>query len=95
MRGAIAERRPDDEGARGRGLSRRAAPAAAADPWDAIDLTGSLNTVTTRVAAEAERRKILRTLKENNGDRARTADVLQVGYRTLLVRMKELGIEEK
>lgn len=70
-------------------------PAAAADPWDAIDLTGPLSTVTTRVAAEAERRKILRTLKENNGDRARTADVLQVGYRTLLVRMKDLGIEEK
>ncbi len=68
-------------------------PAAPADPWDAIDLTGSLAMVTQRVAAEAERRKILRTLKENNGDRARTADVLQVGYRTLLVRMKELGIE--
>lgn len=69
-------------------------PAAAGDPWDAIDLTGPLSTVTTRVAAEAERRKILRTLKENNGDRGRTADVLQVGYRTLLVRMKELGIEQ-
>ena len=70
-------------------------PAPAADPWDSIDLTGPLNAVTSRVSAEAERRKILRTLKENSGDRARTADVLQVGYRTLLVRMKELGIEEK
>ncbi len=69
-------------------------PAAPADPWEAIDLTGSLAMVTQRVAAEAERRKILRTLKENNGDRARTADALQVGYRTLLVRMKELGIEQ-
>ena len=48
-----------------------------------------------RPCRQATKRKILRTLKENSGDRARTADVLQVGYRTLLVRMKELGIEEK
>ena len=43
---------------------------------------------------EHERRTILRALGANSGDRARTADALQVGYKALLVRMKELGIEQ-
>ncbi len=68
-------------------------PAAAADPWESIDLGGSLADAIRRVSTEAERRKIARALKDNNGDRARAADVLQVGYRALLVKMKELGLE--
>jgi len=69
-------------------------PAAAPqDPWDGIDLDGSLADAMARVTAEAERRKILRAIKEAGGDRARAADLLQVGYKALLAKIKDLGIE--
>jgi DNA-binding NtrC family response regulator len=69
-------------------------PAAAPpDPWDSIELDGTLAEATARVTAEAERRKILRAIKEAGGDRARAADLLQVGYRALLSKIKDLGIE--
>jgi len=68
-------------------------PAPAADPWDSINLDGSLAEATTRVVAEAERRKIQRAVRDAGGDKGRAADLLQVGYRALLVKMKELGLE--
>jgi transcriptional regulator with GAF, ATPase, and Fis domain len=69
-------------------------PAAAPpDPWDSIELDGTLAEATARVTAEAERRKILRAVKEAGGDRARAADLLQVGYKALLSKIKDLGIE--
>jgi two-component system, NtrC family, response regulator AtoC len=75
-------------------LSSHAVPAApAADPWDSINLDGSLAEATTRVVAEAERRKIQRAVRDAGGDKGRAADLLQVGYRALLVKMKELGLE--
>jgi DNA-binding NtrC family response regulator len=64
-----------------------------ADPWDSIDLEGTLADVTARVSAEAERRKILRALADDGGDKARAADLLQIGFRALLVKMKDLGLD--
>jgi len=69
------------------------AAAPAADPWDAINLDGTLAQATARVVAEAERRKIQRALREAGGDAGRAADLLQVGYRALLAKIKELGID--
>ena len=42
----------------------RVPAAPAADPWDSINLDGSLAEATTRVVAEAERRKIQRAVRE-------------------------------
>ena len=65
----------------------------AADPWDQVDLSGTLAEATARVSAEAERRKIQRALKDNNGDRGRAADSLQVNFKALAAKMRELGME--
>ena len=48
---------------------------------------------TARVAAEAERRKILRAVREAGGDKGRAADALQVGYKALLAKIRDLGLE--
>ena len=43
--------------------------------------------------AEVERRKIEQALKETGGDRGRTAEILQVSYKTLITKLKEHGLE--
>lgn len=74
-------------------LAGHAAPAAApADPWESIDLDGSLADATARVVAEVERRKVQRALSDAGGDKGRAADVLQIGYKALLGKMKDLGL---
>jgi transcriptional regulator with GAF, ATPase, and Fis domain len=63
------------------------------DPWESVNLDGTLAEALARVAAEAERHKLQRALREAGGDKGRAADLLQVGYKTLLGRMKELGLD--
>jgi transcriptional regulator with GAF, ATPase, and Fis domain len=74
---------------------RAAVPVAAreADPWEHIDLSGSLTEATRRVVADVERRKIEQALKEAGGSPGRAAELLQVGYKTFMAKLKELGIE--
>ncbi|MCA1560396.1 MAG: sigma-54 dependent transcriptional regulator [Acidobacteria bacterium] len=62
-------------------------------PWEHIDLTGTLNEVSRRVAGEAERRKIAEVLREADGNKGRAAELLQVSYKTLLAKLKENRIE--
>jgi DNA-binding NtrC family response regulator len=62
-------------------------------PWEAIDLSGTLADACARVQAEVERRKIRQALREAAGDRERAAEFLQVGYATLVSRMRAHGIE--
>ncbi|MEW6320931.1 MAG: sigma-54 dependent transcriptional regulator [Acidobacteriota bacterium] len=70
-----------------------AAPATAVDdPWDRIDLSGTLAEASARVVAEAERRKIAGALAQAGQDPARAADLLGVGFRALTARMRELGL---
>ena len=57
-----------------------------------LDLTGSLIDITARAVAEVERQAIRRSLRDANGDAARAADQLQIGYRTLLDKMRALGV---
>jgi DNA-binding NtrC family response regulator len=68
-------------------------PAAEADAWSKIDLSGTLADATRRVVSEAERRKIEQTLGEAGGNRGRAAELLQVSYKTLLAKLKEHGLE--
>jgi len=70
-----------------------ALPAEAADPWQEIDLRGTLAEASRRVLNEVERRKIQQALKESAGDRGRAAEALQVSYKTLIAKLKELGLE--
>jgi DNA-binding NtrC family response regulator len=79
-------------------LTFRNAPASApdpgADPWGAVDLSGSLADVSRRALAEVERRKVLAALAEAGGQKPRAAELLQVSYKTLLQKMKDLRIDE-
>ena len=62
------------------------------DPWERIDLSGSLAEATARTVAETERRKIQQALHDTGGDRGRAADLLQINYKALEVKLRELRI---
>ncbi len=66
---------------------------AAADPWDEIDLSGSMNDAVRRATAEVERRKLIESLRENNNNKPRAAELLQISYKTFLAKLKEHKIE--
>ena len=55
--------------------------------------SGTLADVNRRVTAEAERRKIAQALREAGNNKPRAADLLQVSYKTLLMKLKDYGIE--
>jgi DNA-binding NtrC family response regulator len=65
----------------------------AVSPWSQIDLSGSLGDVTRRVTREAEKVKIQNVLQEAAGSKGRAAELLQISYKMLLSKMKDLGIE--
>jgi len=62
-------------------------------PWSQIDLSGSLAEVTRRVTREAEKMKIVDVLEEAAGSKGRAAELLQISYKMLLSKLKDLGIE--
>ena len=61
-------------------------------PLADLDLTGSLADITHRVVVEVERRAIQQALADVNGDGPRAADRLQIGYKLLIAKMKQLGL---
>jgi DNA-binding NtrC family response regulator len=65
---------------------------AAENPLARLDLSGSLADITHRAVSEVERQAIKEALAEANGDLARAADRLQIGYRVLTAKMKSLGL---
>jgi DNA-binding NtrC family response regulator len=67
--------------------------AAAPDPWDQLDWSGTLAEVTTRFAEEAEKRKILQALQQASGDKGRAADLLNISFKTLTARLKHHGLD--
>jgi DNA-binding NtrC family response regulator len=67
--------------------------AAPADPWDQVDLGGTMSEATQRAVAEVEKRKIARALKEAGGDRGRAADALQIGFKALAAKMRDYGLD--
>jgi len=64
------------------------------DPWDAIDLSGPMDVALRRITTEVERRKIDRALKETSGDKTRAADMLGLGYKIFLQKLKAYGLSE-
>jgi len=63
------------------------------DPWEMLDWSGSLADVTSRFTNEAEKRKIALALKQANGDKGRAADLLQLNFKTLAVKLRQHGLE--
>ncbi len=63
--------------------------------WDQIDLSGSLAEATRRMIAEVERRKIQRALKDASGNPGIAAEILQVGYKLLLAKIREYGLDKE
>ncbi|MSO60889.1 MAG: sigma-54-dependent Fis family transcriptional regulator [Acidobacteria bacterium] len=59
------------------------------DPWERIDLSGSLAEATARTVAETERRKIQQALHDAGGDRGRAADLLQINFKSLEVKLRQ------
>jgi DNA-binding NtrC family response regulator len=65
-----------------------------ASPWEAIDLTGTMGDALRRVTREVERRKLESALRDAAGNKQRAAESLQIGYKMLLQKLKEHGIDE-
>jgi len=74
-------------------LRSSAVPAPTVDPWDAIDLSGSLADASRRVLAEVERRKILEALRKAGSNTGRAADALRISHRALMVKIQEYRIQ--
>jgi len=69
------------------------APEEDVSPWSKIDLSGTMTDASRRVLAEVERRKIAQALREAAGNRNRAAELLQVGYKMFVAKLKEHGFE--
>ena len=64
----------------------------AENPLAHLDLSGSLADVTHRAVMEVERQVIRQALADTNGDVARAADRLEIGYKILTAKMRTLGL---
>ena len=64
------------------------------DPWDQIDLSGTMADALRRVGGEVERRKIELALQEAGGNKVQAAHALQVGFKVLMQKLKVYGILE-
>jgi DNA-binding NtrC family response regulator len=67
------------------------------DGWEALaaglDGAGGLDGISERARDRVERVVIERALAEAGGNKTRAAEILEVNYKRLLARIKELGIE--
>jgi DNA-binding NtrC family response regulator len=57
-----------------------------------LDLSGTLSEVAHRALRVVERKKILRALEANRGNKSKTAEDLGVSYKTLLNKLKEYAL---
>ncbi len=72
--------------------TRLALPPTPRDPWDDIDISGTLPEASRRVLAEVERRKVSQALDEAGWDQARAAAALGIPLRMLLARIREFRL---
>jgi DNA-binding NtrC family response regulator len=63
-------------------------------PWAHVDLSGTLTEVTRRVTGQVEKAKIEEVLAEAGGNKGRAAELLQIGYKMLLAKLREHGIPD-
>ena len=67
--------------------------APAGDPWDQIDLGGSLGEATRRVVAEVERRKLQSALHDAAGNRAKAAETLGLTPKMMSLKLREYRLD--
>ena len=75
-----------------RAARRRLAGRADADPWDLIDLSGTLDEASRRVVREVERRKIAEALRATDGDTVQAAELLGMPSRLLMRKIRAYGV---
>jgi len=63
------------------------------DPWERIDLSGTLADASGRVLAEVERRKIELALRQSGGDRGIASEKLGLPYKVLAAKLRQHGLE--
>ena len=63
------------------------------DPWDLLNLSGTLAEASIRVHGEFEKHKLAEALREVNGDRALAAQQLQIPRATLLEKLKQYRLD--
>jgi DNA-binding NtrC family response regulator len=64
------------------------------DPWDQIDISGTMADAIRRVSSQVERRKIELALQQAGGNKAQAAHALQLGFKVLMQKLKAYGIPE-
>ncbi|HEV3217455.1 MAG TPA: sigma-54 dependent transcriptional regulator [Vicinamibacterales bacterium] len=62
------------------------------NPWAGFDFSGTLAEVSRRAQGEVEKRKIEQVLKEAGGDKGRASEILQLPYKTFLMKLKDYRI---
>ncbi|MBI4477401.1 MAG: sigma-54-dependent Fis family transcriptional regulator [Acidobacteria bacterium] len=69
-------------------------PMVPSDGWEAFDFSGTLAQVTRRAVTEVEKRKLARAMEEAGGNKARAAEMLQIGYKALTAKLRRHGLEK-
>jgi DNA-binding NtrC family response regulator len=64
-----------------------------ADPWDQLDLGGTLPDATRRVVAEVERRKLVAAMREAGGQKAKAAELLGLMPKQLALKLREYRLD--
>jgi DNA-binding NtrC family response regulator len=72
---------------------RQPAERSEAGRWEGFDWSGTLEDVTRRAAAEAERRKLVKALVDARGNRSDAAQLLAIPLAVFLAKVKEHRIE--
>jgi DNA-binding NtrC family response regulator len=75
-----------------RPLSAGSLAAPMTDPWDLIDLSGTLDDASRRVVREVERRKIAEALRATDGDTVKAAERLGMPSRLLMRKIRAYGV---
>jgi DNA-binding NtrC family response regulator len=63
------------------------------DPWERIDLSGTLADASDRVLVEVERRKIELALHQSGGDKGIASEKLGLPYKVLAAKLRKHGLE--
>ncbi len=63
------------------------------DQLPAIPLEGPLHQISEAASRQIETQMIRKILKETGGNKSRAAEILQVSYKTLLIKIKDYGLE--
>jgi DNA-binding NtrC family response regulator len=62
---------------------------------EGFDLSGTLSEASLRAMMRVEKAKISQALRQAKWNKTKAAEALSVGYKTLLGKIKEYGLEEE